>query len=348
MCREKISVIIPVYNTEKYVEKAVRSVMDQTYRNLEIICVNDGSTDNSPEILQRLQLEDPRIVIVNKKNGGLGDARNSGLARSTSEWISFLDSDDYIQPDTYETVSGCFQYNPDMVYFSTNVIIAQGAKSLESDKKYYSVHYSGLVELNDKVIRRIDSSVCNKLFRKSVLDRFNIRFEKIYYEDFPFTMQYLFCIKNIYCYQERLYNYLRHPGSIMAETFLATPRAIDHLRAIDYLYSFLARRSQLFLHGRLLSRFFSIYYLSAVKYSSPERRQEAIDLAGQIYDRFGFLHKYLTPQTKNGCIIYLKKKRHHLSTVILQKLLSIDKEHIDYEPYKVVRIFNVIVYKRRV
>ena len=114
---ERISVIIPVYNTEKYLEKSVRSVMDQTYGNLEIICVNDGSTDGSAGILRRLQQEDPRIVIVEKENGGLGDARNAGLGRATSEWVSFLDSDDTLRTDTYEIISGAFGEEPDLICF---------------------------------------------------------------------------------------------------------------------------------------------------------------------------------------------------------------------------------------
>ena len=80
MANTKISVIVPVYNTEKYVEATVRSLMNQTYRNIEIICVNDGSTDGSLEILERLQKEDDRIVVLTKKNGGLGDTRNYGIA----------------------------------------------------------------------------------------------------------------------------------------------------------------------------------------------------------------------------------------------------------------------------
>lgn len=346
MVSEKISVIIPVYNTEKYVEKSVRSVMDQTYRNLEIICVNDGSTDGSAEILYRLQQEDPRIVIIEKDNGGLGDARNCGLRRATSEWISFLDSDDTISPNTYETVSRAFQEAPDMISYGTRVVLEEGAVSSVADRKYYSVNYSGLVELNDEVIKRTDVSVWNKLFRKSILDRFDIHFEKIYYEDFPFTLQYLFSVKKVYYLQDQLYNYLRRSGSIMAETFNTTPRAIDHLYAADYLYAYLAKHDLIKQHEQILSGMFNDCYWFSIKYTVLEKRQEVVDLAGRIYERYRFLNNYLIRKCMNGTVFYMKRKRRHVITAILQFLFSARWEFIDYKRYKVVRLFNIIIYKK--
>ncbi len=346
MVSEKISVIIPVYNTEKYVEKSVRSVMDQTYRNLEIICVNDGSTDGSAEILYRLQQEDPRIVIVEKQNGGPGESRNYGLAKATSEWISFLDSDDTLQPDTYDTISKSFQYNPDMINFSIRVVSEKEGEPTSTEKKYYSVKYSGLVEINDEVIKHTDGSASNKLFRKSILDRYGIRFEKIYYEDYTFTMQYCFCIKKAYYFQTQLYNYLRHSGSIMDETFNSTPRAIDHLYAVEYLYSFLAKHDLIKLHEQVLAEVFNAYYWLAIKYTVLDRRKDVVDCASKIYDKYDFLHNYLVRRHMNGTVYYKKRKRHHFVSVVLQMFFSARWEFIDYKRYKVVRLFNIIIYKK--
>ncbi len=346
MGSEKITVIIPVYNTEKYIEGAVRSVMNQTYRNLEIICVNDGSTDGSRDILHRLQQEDPRILIIDKENGGLGDARNAGLAKATSEWISFVDSDDSIRPDTYEIISKSFASGPDMICFGTNVILEQGAKAPVSDRKYYSVNFSGLVGVNDTVIWQTDVSVWNKLFRKSILDRFDIQFEKIYYEDFPFTLQYFFCIGKVYYFKDPLYNYLRRTGSIMAETFNTTPRAIDHFKAADYLFSFLEKHSLITSHEQLLSKFFNNCYWFSIRYIVPDKRQDVIDLADSIYGKYSFLHNYLVRKEQNGTILYGRIGKKHLPTVMLEALFSVKKEHIDYKPYKIVRLFNIIIYKK--
>ena len=99
---EKISVIVPVYNVEQYLERCVDSIINQTYKNLEIILVNDGSTDNSGQLCDELAKKDDRIRVIHKKNGGLSDARNVGIDEAESELIGFIDSDDYIDEDMYE------------------------------------------------------------------------------------------------------------------------------------------------------------------------------------------------------------------------------------------------------
>ena len=116
----KISVIVPIYNVEKYLEKCLGSIINQTYKNLEIICVNDGSTDNSLEILKKYSNQDSRIIIIDKKNGGLSSARNEGLKIATGEFIGFVDSDDYIESNTYEECILKFKEDItiDMVCFS--------------------------------------------------------------------------------------------------------------------------------------------------------------------------------------------------------------------------------------
>ena len=97
-----ISVIIPIYNVEKYLEKCIQSIINQTYRNLEIILVDDGSTDSSGEIADKYKKLDNRVKVIHKINGGLSDARNKGCEIATGEYISFIDSDDYIDLNMYE------------------------------------------------------------------------------------------------------------------------------------------------------------------------------------------------------------------------------------------------------
>ena len=99
-----ISVVIPVYNVEKYLEKCLDSVVEQTYRNLEIILVDDGSTDNSGAICDRYAQKDSRVVVIHQKNGGLSKARNVGIDTATGKYISFIDSDDYVGSCYIETL----------------------------------------------------------------------------------------------------------------------------------------------------------------------------------------------------------------------------------------------------
>ena len=136
-----ISVIIPIYNMEFYLERCVDSVLNNTYQNLEVICVDDGSTDHSLEILRRYEAADPRIVVIAKENGGVSSARNAGLDRMTGEYVTFIDSDDFVHPqyvellyravqDTGTSISICtFQkvddelgFQPEALSFDTDTI----------------------------------------------------------------------------------------------------------------------------------------------------------------------------------------------------------------------------------
>ena len=108
---DKISVIIPVYNVEKYLDKCIMSVINQSYKNLEIIIVDDGSTDNSRVLCDKYAKIDNRIKVFHKKNGGLSDARNFGLKHATGEFIAFLDSDDWVDKDLYKILyDNIFKY----------------------------------------------------------------------------------------------------------------------------------------------------------------------------------------------------------------------------------------------
>ena len=100
---DKISVIIPIYNVEKYLSKCLDSVINQTYKNLEIICVNDGSPDNCHQILEEYKNKDSRIVVIEQENGGEGSARNRGIRAVTGNYIAFVDPDDWVELDFYET-----------------------------------------------------------------------------------------------------------------------------------------------------------------------------------------------------------------------------------------------------
>lgn len=110
-----ISVMVPVYNVENYLEKCLDSIIDQTYQNLEIILVNDGSKDNSPKICDEYAKKDNRIKVIHKDNGGLSDARNVGLMHCKGDYLGFVDSDDWIKPNMYEKLLElCLKYEADI------------------------------------------------------------------------------------------------------------------------------------------------------------------------------------------------------------------------------------------
>ena len=100
----KISIIVPVYNVEQYLERCVESLMNQSYKNIEILLINDGSTDNSGKLCDEIAKRDSRIAVYHKENGGLSDARNYGVDKATADFVGFVDSDDYVDEDMYEVL----------------------------------------------------------------------------------------------------------------------------------------------------------------------------------------------------------------------------------------------------
>lgn len=131
---EKVSIIVPIYNVEKYIERCIKSLISQTYRDIEILLINDGSPDDSKTICERYEKIDKRIKLYNKENGGLSDTRNYGLKRAKGEYILFVDSDDYIESNTVEVlISEMKKDNLDIVAGNA-VLEADG-----EDKKYLDI-----------------------------------------------------------------------------------------------------------------------------------------------------------------------------------------------------------------
>lgn len=136
---DKISIVVPIYNVEKYLDQCVKSIINQTYKNLEIILVNDGSIDNSGKICDKYKRQDNRVIVIHKENGGSSDARNVGIQIATGKYIGFVDSDDYIEKDMYE-----FLYN-NMINENADIsccnrfLLWSNKKQIYGEKKYYAV-----------------------------------------------------------------------------------------------------------------------------------------------------------------------------------------------------------------
>lgn len=341
----KISVIIPVFNTEKYLEASLRSIMNQTYKNLEIICVNDGSTDNSLELLRKLQQEDERIIVIDKENEGQGMSRNKGMEKATGEWISFIDSDDTLELDAYERITAVISEDTDMVHFGIQMIYENGDLKVKTDNEYYNIKYDGLIEVPRTKLHKLDGSASNKLFKKSIIDKYNIRFKKILYEDFQFSMQYISIIDKIYYLPDKLYNYLRRGGSTMTSTFQRSPRAIDHLYALEAVCDFIIAHNRLEEHKRVLRKFFMSYYGASIKYSTEDMLPAIVKKSEEMYDKYTFLHGKIVKKYENNTLIYVPYSKKRRSSALLQKIFSLNYEYINYKLFKVMRLFGVIIYK---
>lgn len=273
----KISVIIPIYNMEKYLNRCLDSIVNQTYKNLEIICVNDGSKDSSLDILNAYKSNDSRIVVIDKENGGLSSARNAGFEVATSEWISFVDSDDWLDLNTFEEVSKYFEKNPDVICFGTHMQGDTSEEMLRRDEEYYSIKHEGFVKLTDDIRLTTDVATWNKIYKKSIIDKYSLRFPVgKHYEDFPFYWEYIFESKTAYYIKDKFYNYLRRPDSIMANTFKKTSnKVLDHLYAVEIIYDYLKGRNILEEHIETLAEIF-VTCLYFVYWNSPTDKKKVV------------------------------------------------------------------------
>ena len=227
---ELISAIVPIYNVRPYLEKCFDSIARQSYQNLEIILVDDGSTDGSGELCEDLSKRDGRVRVIHKKNGGLGSARNAGMDEARGAILSFVDSDDWIEPGMYETLSGIMcRENAQIIACGIKKVSETGEVSYYQDNlKERSVYTreEALLELPKN--ERLSNSMCNKLFRRETIQGLHIN-EQIYYEDNPFTPQCIARAERIAYTAEPFYCYFERTGSISRKKF--SEREFDRVTA---------------------------------------------------------------------------------------------------------------------
>ncbi len=225
----KISVIVAVYNTEPFLKKCLESITEQTYHNLEIILIDDGSTDSSPAICDAYAAKDSRITVSHHENRGLSAARNEGIRMATAAYITFVDSDDYIEPDTYALVAeGIQQYTPDLLFFRE--------KSVDLSGKTIYVHGetpTGEIQLKDsafaqeRIIGQQINGMCDKVYRADILK--NVHFEegKVHGEDFLYNITALKQVKTAVFIDKIQYSYVTNPNSVTRRKF--TPEIFNQM-----------------------------------------------------------------------------------------------------------------------
>lgn len=207
----KVSVVVPVHNTEEYLDRCLKSLTNQSLKDIEIIIINDGSTDNSQKIIDYYKCKYPNIKSFTTKNMGLSCARNLGVSFCVGEYIGFVDSDDYVEEDMYERM---FQLAND------NDLDIVGCDYNEIYTKHMRIQASGIFSSDNKLDMKkslyyIIPTVWNKIYKRSLLENTNITFTKgIHFEDVDFTYRLLPHIKSTDTVQTPLYNYNQRQDSI--------------------------------------------------------------------------------------------------------------------------------------
>lgn len=281
-----VTVVLPIYNVEKYLDRCVSSVVNQTYRNLEIILVDDGSPDNCPEMCEQWAARDNRIRVVHKKNAGLGMARNTGIEHATGEYICFFDSDDYIAPDTIEKCYTAASTNrADIVSFGLRHVNAEGKvvsveipkvqKQIFSGEEIQSVFLADMIspDPNGGSNTGLRMSAWAAMFAMRVINKNNWRFvseREIISEDVYSLLRLYDDVEQVVVLPEAFYYYCEN-GASLTHTYRA-----DRFRRIKHFYyESIKLCNQLNYKQevvRRLARTFLSYSIAALKLEASAKR----------------------------------------------------------------------------
>ncbi|MBR2786956.1 MAG: glycosyltransferase [Clostridia bacterium] len=239
-----ISIVVPIYNVEEYLKRCVDTIINQTYKNLEIILVDDGAKDNSGKICDEYINKDNRIKVIHKENGGLSDARNVGLENANGEYIAFIDSDDYISKDFIEKLYNlCIEKNAEIAQCSYQRVY-DNKNSEENNTEIKTVTMDG----NEAILKLFASKnseytvAWNKLYKTSLFDT-GIRYPKgMLHEDEATTYKLFYKAKNIVVTNEELYYYYIRKNSITNKKY--TLQRLDFIKELEEQLEFFKTRNE--------------------------------------------------------------------------------------------------------
>lgn len=275
----RISVIVPVYNVEKYLKKCVQSVLDQDFKDFELILVDDGSTDNSGSICDDYALKDSRIRVIHKKNGGLSDARNKGTDCAKGKYITYVDSDDYISKEYLKTLNNLVEkYSADIAITGIKTFTDGNEPKINNRNIYCEKVYSGIDALKNMLYQKdMDTSACSMLISESIARKHPFPYGKFHEDEFT-TYKFYLDASIVAISTVKQYFYRQRKGSIMHSIGQAI---IDELDAADNLYSSLSTISDE-LANAAKSKKFSDY--CQVLLSTENLKEEYPELFCRITD----------------------------------------------------------------
>lgn len=261
----KVSIIVPVYNVEQYLRECLDSLVNQTYKNIEIICIDDGSTDSSGQILDEYDKQYDSIRVIHKSNRGLSSARNYGIRAAKGDLIAFVDSDDYIELDTIESAVKTFELNDkqDLYIYGIEMFTNDEVnENIESTNAWFSRRLSkkqNLIKMTFDIACDSNIHVCNKVFRKSLMHDLEF-IEGLLYEDIYFMWMCFFRCRYAYYNKSIQYHYRIHSNSIMQKTSnnKKLETALHHLKNWEHLFIEFSKEHKVKLYKddliKLLSR----------------------------------------------------------------------------------------------
>ena len=287
----KVSVIIPVYNAEKYLDKCLKSMLNQTFNDIEIICVDDGSTDNSLKMLEEYKNKDSRIKVINNKNQGPGLSRQCGVnnVNPDSKYLMFCDSDDWYEPDMCEKMYNAIeQQNVDFVMCDTTVHIIENDYNQDrlngciSNRKIKLIGYQNIDETN---VYHISSLLFNKILKLDIIKTYGINFpDAKMHDDSTFIFQYLLLAKTYYGLDEKLYNYAYRKNSLVYNAFNNIDKKLYYpsISCISLLDKFLNQNSNLNLNKKFIAS--CMFSLFSYDYSHLIKKKHKIKILKMLHN----------------------------------------------------------------
>ena len=353
MCQ--ISVIIPVFNVEKYLKECLLSVVNQTFQDIEILCINDGSTDNSLNILEEFKKKDSRIKIITQKNHGLGASRNVGLKNAKGKYIYFLDSDDYIDLKTLEILYENIESNKsDIVLFKLqsfdNNSIHKRGVGFKIDEIFDNVDFDMFTfDYHDvkKHVLNSSYSACLKLYKKEFLDRYDDFYfpEEILFEDVLFHVKVMLRASEISFVNDSLYYYRSNPQSI-----LNTPvNSTDIFKVIGMVEEFLKLNN---FYMEFEKEFIDFKVSQILQYIISSNDEEYFKTAQSEFQRLGHVNNddlnlvlnsdnYLQYRLNYFNKELLKQKNINSQLIFeISQLKKINNEILSSKSWKLTKVFR--------
>ncbi len=264
----KVSVIIPIYNVEKYLPKCLNSVINQTLSDIEIVCVNDGSTDDSGKVLDKYAKKDKRIKVITQKNQGLAVSRNNGLSKCEGDYVYFLDSDDYIDKHTLKILTDAIiNDKSDMAQGHIKCFGKVSTDVLTRKQKGFDWYMkkTGIYTVQPDIRKDLTVVSCNKLYKKSIIDKYDIRFPVgLINEDEYWLWAYMIHCNTYSEIDKDLYFYLQRADSIMGKR-LKSIKMLDILDIDGLIYNEVKKYKDIDKYKNILTEQFisRINYLDA-------------------------------------------------------------------------------------
>ncbi|MCM1010136.1 MAG: glycosyltransferase [Fusobacterium sp.] len=321
MTQPKVSVVIPIWNTEKYLEKCLSSVVNQTLKDIEIICVNNGSTDSSAQIIEKFAQNDLRIKIVNKEHGCLSSARNAGMAVATAPYMTFVDSDDWIEPECYELALAEFEKDSDidMVCWGANIVnidLDEKSTYLNNARSYHAIRTKGKQPLTENTI--LNSTVCvwNKLYKSKIITDNNVLFPtEIELEDNSFFYCYVANCQNAFYIDRYMYNYVQRKNSGLERIRSGrSPITAPMLKNLQFIINYYKKHNCLDQNSALIIRIAPYWIASDYRDAMPANKPKVFVMASEILT---LLDNKLN--NANPLLVNLKEHKYNMATAILEK-----------------------------